>query len=47
MQQSKRSLHKTKKPQDDRLLRRLPLKERRQQEELRRLILVDPLFKTA
>lgn len=34
------------KRQDDRLLKRLTLKERRQQEELRRLILSDPVFKT-
>ncbi|HMH31109.1 MAG TPA: hypothetical protein VK534_01380 [Methylomirabilota bacterium] len=39
--------HKHRKPQDDRLLKRLPRKERRQQEELRRLISSDPLFKTA
>jgi hypothetical protein len=37
---------KPKKQQDDRLLKRLSLKERRQQEALRRLIMVDPLFKT-
>lgn len=33
-----------KKKQDDRLLKRLPLRERRQQEQLRRLIRSDPLF---
>jgi hypothetical protein len=37
---------KSRKPQDDRLLKRLPRKERRQQEHLRRLILGDPIFKT-
>jgi hypothetical protein len=36
----------TRKQQDDRLLKRLSMKERRQQEELRRLIKGDPLFKT-
>lgn len=36
----------SRKQQDDRLLKRLPMKERRQQEELRRLIQVDPIFKT-
>lgn len=35
---------KTRKPQDDRLLKRLSLRERRQQEQLRKLILTDPLF---
>jgi len=34
------------KKQDDRLLKRLSMKERRQQEQLRRLILTDPQFKT-
>jgi hypothetical protein len=37
--------NKPKKQQEDRLLKRLSLKDRRQQEELRRRILVDPLFK--
>jgi hypothetical protein len=37
---------KNKKRQDDRLLKRLPRYERQRQEELRRLIMVDPLFKT-
>jgi hypothetical protein len=37
---------KNKKRQDDRLLKRLPRQERQRQEELRRLIIVDPLFKT-
>jgi hypothetical protein len=37
---------KSRKPQDDRLLKRLPRKERRQQENLRRMILGDPIFKT-
>jgi hypothetical protein len=37
---------KTRKQQDDRLLKRLSRKDRRQQEQLRRLILVDPVFKT-
>lgn len=41
MQQSK-----VRKQQDDRLLKRLPRKERRYQEQLRRMIQVDPLFKT-
>jgi len=36
---------KTRKQQEDRLLKRLPRNERRQQEELRRQILNDPLFK--
>jgi len=36
---------KNKKLQEDRLLKHLSLKERRQQEELRRRILLDPLFK--
>jgi hypothetical protein len=35
-----------KKQQDDRLLKRLSREERRRQEELRRLIVIDPLFKT-
>jgi len=37
---------KPKKQQDDRLLKRLPLKERRQQEALRQRILDDPIFRT-
>lgn len=37
---------KTRKQQDDRLLKRLSRKERRQQEQLRRMILGDPIFKT-
>lgn len=37
---------KPRKVQYDRLLKRLPLSERRQQEALRRLILTDPIFKT-
>ncbi|HYH36415.1 MAG TPA: hypothetical protein VD706_02870 [Candidatus Saccharimonadales bacterium] len=37
---------KVRKPQDDRLLKRLSRKERRQQEQLRRLIVGDPIFKT-
>lgn len=37
---------KQRKTQDDRLLKRLSLKERRQQEELRRQINSDPVFKT-
>ena len=32
------------KKQDDRLLKRLSLRERRKQEELRQLIMSDPLF---
>lgn len=36
-----------KKKQDDRLLKRLPLRERRHQEQLRRLIKSDPLFAIA
>lgn len=38
---------KTRKQQDDRLLKRLSMRERRQQEQLRKMILVDPAFKTA
>jgi len=38
---------KQRKTQGDRLLKRLPLRERCQQEALRRLIAVDPFFKTA
>lgn len=34
------------KKQDDRLLKRLPLKERRQQEQLRKLIMNDMTFKS-
>jgi len=37
---------KVRKQQDDRLLKRLSRKERKQQEQLRRLILGDPIFKT-
>lgn len=37
---------KVRKQQDDRLLKKLSMKERRQQEELRRLIKGDPIFKT-
>lgn len=37
---------KQRKVQDDRLLKRLSLKERRQQEQLRKLIQTDPIFKT-
>jgi hypothetical protein len=44
MQKEKVVVHR--KRQDDRLLKRLSMKERRQQEELRRLIAGDPLFKT-
>jgi hypothetical protein len=36
---------KHRKRQDDRLLKRLSRQERRQQEELRRQIMSDPLFK--
>ena len=36
---------KTKKQQEDRLLKHLSLHERRRQEEIRRLILIDPIFK--
>jgi hypothetical protein len=46
MHQTQHVLKKHKKQQDDRLLKHLPLKERRQQETFRRLILDDPLFKT-
>lgn len=35
---------KARKKQDDRLLKRLPRLERRQQEQLRQLILADPVF---
>ena len=38
---------KQRKQQDDRLLKRLPRAERRQQEQLRKLILSDSLFKAA
>ena len=38
-------MKRDRKKQDDRLLKRLPMKERRQQEQLRRLIMEDPLFK--
>lgn len=38
---------KTRKQQDDRLLKRLSLKERRHQELIRRLIVKDELFKSA
>ncbi|HET8991736.1 MAG TPA: hypothetical protein VFN31_01730 [Candidatus Saccharimonadales bacterium] len=37
--------NKNKKHQDDRLLKRLSLKERRYQEEIRRLIAKDDMFK--
>ena len=37
---------KDRKQQDDRLLKRLSRQERRQNEDLRRLILSYPLFKT-
>jgi hypothetical protein len=37
---------KVRKQQDDRLLKRLSRRERKQQEELRRLIQLDPVFKT-
>lgn len=36
---------KQRKTQDDRLLKRLSRKERQQQEQLRRLISADPIFK--
>lgn len=42
----KQDKNQSRKQQDDRLLKRLTLKERRQQEELRRLIQTDPVFKT-
>ena len=35
---------KSRKKQDDRLLKRLSLRERRRQEELRQQIMSDPLF---
>ena len=38
--------NRLRKKQDDRLLKRLNLKERRQQEQLRKLIQGDPIFKT-
>jgi len=38
---------KHRKQQDDRLLKRLSLSERRQQEQLRKLILSDSLFQAA
>ncbi|HSW85128.1 MAG TPA: hypothetical protein VLF79_00740 [Candidatus Saccharimonadales bacterium] len=41
-----RAHRKISKSQDDRLLKRLSLKERRQQEAMRRQIMLDPLFKT-
>jgi hypothetical protein len=37
---------KIRKQQDDRLLKRLSLRERRQQEMLRKLIRDDPLFRS-
>jgi hypothetical protein len=39
-------MKRDKKKQDDRLLKQLPHLERKQQEQLRRTILNDPLFKT-
>ena len=36
---------KNRKAQDDRLLKKMSLKERRHQEELRKQIISDPLFK--
>jgi hypothetical protein len=38
---------KPRKIQEERLLKRLSLRERRQQEAMRRLILIDPTFRTA
>lgn len=38
--------NRSRKKQDDRLLKRMNLKERRQQEQLRKLIQGDPIFKT-
>lgn len=38
-------MRKDKKQQDDRLLKRLPRAERKQQEMLRKLILSDKMFK--
>jgi hypothetical protein len=38
---------KLRKQQDDRLLKRLSLAERRQQEQLRKLIKIDALFQAA
>ena len=38
---------KLRKQQDDRLLKRLPLSERRQQEQLRKLIKSDAMFQAA
>lgn len=40
-------MKRDKKKQDDRLLKQLSRAERKQQENLRRLILSDPLFKVA
>jgi hypothetical protein len=40
-------MKKDRKKQDDRLLKRLPRQERRQQEQLRAMILKDPAFKLA
>ena len=37
---------KPKKQQEDRLLKHLSMHERRRQEEIRRLIQIDPVFKT-
>ncbi len=37
---------KIRKQQEDRLLKHLNMKERRQQVQLRRMIMIDPLFKT-
>jgi hypothetical protein len=39
-------MNQRKKKQDDRLLKRLSRGDRKQQEQLRQLILNDPLFKT-
>jgi hypothetical protein len=38
--------YKQRKKQEDRLLKRLSLKERREQQQLRKLIINDPMFKT-
>jgi hypothetical protein len=41
------TMTKDRKKQDDRLLKRLPRMERRQQEQFRKQILSDPIFQIA
>ncbi|MEK7059293.1 MAG: hypothetical protein AAB971_00870 [Patescibacteria group bacterium] len=40
-------MQKERKQQEDRLLKRLPMKDRKHQQQLRKLIQSDPLFKIA